>query len=1264
MAITILDPTVAAAVAAATSQEAQRAALLAPFGSADVTVRALNSATLRETMTYGAWVTDSLTPRGATLGPLLARSVASTGAPSSFVFRAGSLDVFSMTGGVSPEAADIVLVSGISVSARTNLSDGSMSKVTVTANPALAVTDAVATAFALTISSTSGTNGIAVTLTVTPNGPIPPGGASVTLAASNGGTLGTTSLSFTSGSVGSLGTTLTRSTAGTSTVTMTNNKGLSNNGSPVSFTSVAPAAVGPTLATLTLTGSDGASKPFTVGHAFKKGHIPAGASILLSGTSVSAQSTIKSTWPDGSAKIAVLAGTATISGGTAALTVSSGPAATGTVLTTADLIATGATAVVDAGAFGAASFGDTEWAAPFQAWISGPRMSSWVYRKPVGSDAHLVAWLEVRLYAGGQVEVLPWVENGYITVAGPTNKSDTYTFTLGGTSMFSAAIDLKHHQRTPLVSGTALSYWLGSDPAIVPLHDAAYLQSTELVPTYFAAMSAGSGRMTAQPTSFTPLQAGSLVYDSDNMASAGYQHPIGLLPEHDVLHLVAHASDRQTTYRSVVWNGYSGGRYGIHYRDESTNRPLRFSQHPTLNIRSGQGFKDTGGSTGSNYTPVVSGGNPPQWDVAHSPNLGYMAYLLTGRFYFMEEVLFVATVNYLGNGDNSQLRTGSQGLVQTATQAWQTRSCAWDWRSRIMALTVVPDDDTTLRTELISCVESNIAHFHGRYVAQANNPFGLILPGEDAYSGGVDEVAIWQQDFVTAAFGWAVSLDLPIGTTPKSNLSAFFQWKAQSVTMRLEASSGWWYINGAPYTIKVGGSVNQNSYKNGTGPWPADPSAVYALTYASPPAWLGSTEGTLAFDFQPNYDAGVKGVWGNLQPALAYAVRHGVTGALEGYTRMVEANNWSTFETAFASRPVWSVKPSAGLLPAWLQDKPLNSWFSIPGTTGAGGASVDAYSGFGLREDTSELFVMCAGGHLDSSDNRVTSINLMDDAPTWLLRGETIPAALDGNASAGADRLMNVTHYLDGRPTSRHTYWNNFWMPELNRMISVGVRGEYAGATAGGTAIDGFNPDTNRWDAAGTWPDTAGADIIGIGKDGFGDVWTAPLRHKFSHDGLYTNPSTSGSFPGWRGPARWDANAQRLVVIQFGDGFGYGTPVINITRMNPLSGVGEAISIADSAAKTQFIADAPLNAGCDYCPDNGKFMFIDGRSGKQGRFYWITPNSGTTWDMEIATFAAGSASLPAVGNAGTLSKFLYIPRLKGFVFMPTSGAGLYFLRTA
>ena len=64
--------------------------------------------------------------------------------------------------------------------------------------------------------------------------------------------------------------------------------------------------------------------------------------------------------------------------------------------------------------------------------------------------------------------------------------------------------------------------------------------------------------------------------------------------------------------------------------------------------------------------------------------------------------------------------------------------------------------------------------------------------------------------------------------------------------------------------------------------------------------------------------------------------------------------------------------------PGWKVDAPLDAFIAIPGSEGAGGAAIDAYSGFTLREDTSELFILAAGGHGDSSDNRVVSLDLRD----------------------------------------------------------------------------------------------------------------------------------------------------------------------------------------------------------------------------------------------------------------------------------------------
>lgn len=71
-----------------------------------------------------------------------------------------------------------------------------------------------------------------------------------------------------------------------------------------------------------------------------------------------------------------------------------------------------------------------------------------------------------------------------------------------------------------------------------------------------------------------------------------------------------------------------------------------------------------------------------------------------------------------------------------------------------------------------------------------------------------------------------------------------------------------------------------------------------------------------------------------------------------------------------------------------------------------------------------------------------------------------------------------------------------------------------------------------------------------------------------------------------------------------------------------------------------------------------------GTGAAAGRFYWISPNAGSTWDIEIAVFGPGSAILPATPGAGCNGKLAYVAALKGFVLLPHAGTTLYFLRTA
>lgn len=983
--------------------------------------------------------------------------------------------------------------------------------------------------------------------------------------------------------------------------------------------------------------------PFSLGFAFRRGDIPAGSTVASNLASF--QVTPRTTWPDGSLKFAQLAGFADLTANvlsTIRLRRIAADTRVISLLTLADLKKTNVTAEVAAGSLGTASFGPSDWDTPHTAWVSGPHMSSWIYRKPVGSDAHLTAWLEVRLFAGGAVEMLPWIENGYLMVAGPTNKSATYTFKLGGSQRFSSPIDLPHHCRTPLINGAALSYWLGDDPNVTPRHDLAYLQATEQVPTYSGRVDTAAGVAQALVTTFSPLAKCNFDYSGDSMTATGYQESIGLLPQHDALYLTC---ENPNTYAAVVRNGYAAGRYPLHYRDEKTQRPIRFSQYPNLVLHGDSRVSDLGGSTRGQYTPQPSGTMSPKWDCAHSPSVGYMAYLVTGRWYFMEQVQFAATLNYLNKSDNDIMRRGGLGLVQSCYGGWQTRAAAWQWRALAQALNATPDSDTALRGEFISCVQSNIDNFHSTYVAQPNNPYGWVQPGE-GYDNEMQYGAPWQQDFVTAAFGYSLAMGLPISAAAANKHDAFFRWKARSAVMRLGPATGFWYVNGATYTMSIT-PVAVPDYQGGKGPWYPSDAAVYAATYASRPSWFGTVEGKLAGEIMP----GDRAAWGNLTTALAYAVRHGVSGATAAYQRLTTASNYPALRDNFNVFPVWSVAP-ARITPAWMAGKPVGEWFEIPGTSGAGGAAVDAFSGMAINELTNEVLIAAAGGHGDSSDNRVVSLSLASDAPSWKVR-----------LAASKVVQENVAYYTDGLPSSRHLYSSLHFVPQVNRLMLFGAYATYGSAWAF-AKVDGFNLDTNKWDPAGTWADMPAGSYGAAQIRGTGEIVSTGLKKWAPSDRKWTDLATVRTSDSPRWPMAFDARRNQLFCLQWGDGQSFDPQRLVASRIALGSGQQIAVSFNPSAALTQWQAEKPSYAGMDYDADNDRFLFYAGQGDAAGRVYVIQPNDSTVWDMSLLSVGSGSVKIVPTPGAGLQNRLRYIPALRGFVLLARGSANLYFLRTA
>jgi len=1009
-----------------------------------------------------------------------------------------------------------------------------------------------------------------------------------------------------------------------------------------------------------------AQAPFCLGYAFRKGHFPAGQALVSNIANL--QVTPKNLWPDGSLKFAVVAGNVDLAANTPLMaSLSAGTPAAATALTTSMLKATGITAEVGCGTFGSATWAGADWDAPFQAWVSGPHMSSWVYRKPVDTDAHLVAWLEVRLFANGAVEVLPWIENGYLLVPGPTNKAATYTFALGGTQRFSAAIDLPNHCRTPLVSGTTLSHWLGADPQVSIKHDTAYLQATALVPSYRAAVPDNAPVLNAIATTYTPMQQGN---HSPGMGNTGYHPAIGLLPEWDVLYLTS-ASPK--AYAGMVFNAYSAGRYGIHFRDEATQRPIRFTSYPNLVTGSGSGISSNGASSTNSYTPAAAGTSPATWDSAHHPSLGFTAYLVTGRWYFMEEVQFVATLNYLKNTDTA--RSGSKGIFLSNAGANTTRGAAWAVRSLAQAACATPDDDTALRAEFINSLQANVDWNHAHYVAQPNNPFGWVAPYSD-YTGvgdGVYYEAAWMQDFYTAAFGYAKALELPLPAASNQKLTEFFAWKAQSIIGRLggTAATDYLYADAAQYTIAVA-PTDKPDFVNGTGPWHANWGAIYADTLKTPNPGTASGLRGAYFPEATSY-------WGNLQPAIAYAVQHQVVGAVAAYQRMQTAPNWQQLVNGFNGSPVWGVRPlyevpvppvavGNGNLPAWVAALPLWHWYEIPNTAlssvdpavtpiGITGprSKIDTWCGACLKRNGSVYMLGAAGGHADYAGNEVDALALNVETPQWAqLRGPT----------ANSDIVDAAQFYLDNRPASTHTYYATQFIESANRMVvfsSLGLNGPgmFAAPPAnysygGDKRSFSFNMTTGDWDAP---------DYIAQ-YPGTGDFIAALcVKHPWTSDVYYSKCYGSGwyrwasdtnawtklsgvSKAPWYAGAAIDPLRNRMLLV---GGYSASAPEVRALDGSLLpatfGGLGAAALTLSGYPGVQY----------DEATDRYVVAFNAGASIKILR---VHPE---TWLVDEPTMTGNA---PATRTNGLQNAMQYVPELKGLVLANKHNSNVFFVRTS
>jgi hypothetical protein len=619
----------------------------------------------------------------------------------------------------------------------------------------------------------------------------------------------------------------------------------------------------------------GANLPYTIGYAFAKGVFPAATALAVDqGT---AQIVVKRQWNDGSIKHVVVSGHVTIAaaGGSQAIQIAAGTPTGGTPLASSDIANAAPTASVQCGTIGTVTLTSLLASAPFRTWVSGPEMVECHYRGPVGADATLVAWFHVRLYRTGKIWIRAFCENGFVDKS-KADKSYVPTVTIGGTAVYNPGTALNHYSNTRWDA----EGWIGGDPQVTPKHNVAQLISTRLVPNYWkrnpsAAALNGLGQV------YTPM---SRVGWTQNEGDTGFQNAIGLLPLWDALYCT---SSDPRAYRAVLASARSRGSYPIVFRDSNDNLPTRPSARPNYTV----GGDNGGGSNGLTAGSLT-------WELAHHGCAGYLPYLITGDYYHLETMQYQAGMCYLCNDQGHGAGTSRKLLSQSRAMAWSLRTVG-----QLAALG--PSDSVT--SDYAALLANNMAYWRTKLPDQftTQNPLGILYSYEvnqPAYDPG--HTAVWQQNFAVQTVGFLSDID-PLTDLTVLNLVRDYYYRWPVGLLGSDGPPNYCYTAASAYTVKIASGVLPNA--EDMSPCFTSWGAVYQNTFGAANGTCGTALGGTSAGVP---SVACTGYYGNLMPAIAYAVDDGATGAAAAWARFSGASNWNQVETSgFDDIPMWGVVP-------------------------------------------------------------------------------------------------------------------------------------------------------------------------------------------------------------------------------------------------------------------------------------------------------------------------------------------------------------------
>ena len=263
----------------------------------------------------------------------------------------------------------------------------------------------------------------------------------------------------------------------------------------------------------------------------------------------------------------------------------------------------------------------------------------------------------------------------------------------------------------------------------------------------------------------------------------------------------------QTAAQYALGWADAAGSVPWHFYDPTTGNDLSVFQYPQLWTDGRGGNGAPGGLTQQVASSTLTGWT---FDAAHEPDLSYVAYMLTGDQYYLDQLNAQANASILSVWPGSRGPSTPYDIIvdNGGTLApWggqQVRGKAWGLREIDEAAYANPDGsaEKVYFTQVSNDNWSWLVSQLPTWTAAQGEAYGQI---KGTY-GNNGSMAPWQQDYFA-------STTIAAAEQGNQNAKTVLQWEANFLVGRFLPHTGWNQDDGAAYNLQVYNTTTNSYYQ-------------------------------------------------------------------------------------------------------------------------------------------------------------------------------------------------------------------------------------------------------------------------------------------------------------------------------------------------------------------------------------------------------------------------------------------------------------------